>query len=115
MAGHDEIDSAVVGNYGSKSASGGRRSYFAHLTFKDPGVRELVGGIEAILSNPQANFQLREQILQRLAGVIGNAIHAKLIRPEDYKPRWFKGTAYEQYLKENLGDINRKYELGIRV
>ncbi|MBS3113506.1 hypothetical protein J4448_00230 [Candidatus Woesearchaeota archaeon] len=99
----------------SAGRASGRGSYFAHLTFKDSGVRELVSGIESILSNPQADFKLREDILQNLAGVIGNAIHAKLIRPEDYKPRWFKGTAYEQYLKETLGDINRKYELGIRV
>jgi len=95
--------------------SSDRRSYFANIQFNNPGVRELVSGIESTLSNPQADFKLREDILQKLAGVIGNAIHAKLIRPEDYKPRWFKGTAYEQYLKETLGDINRKYELGIRV
>ena len=92
-----------------------RKSYFADLTFKDPGVRELVSGIESTLSNPQADFKVREGILQRLAGVISTAMHAKLIRPEDYKPRWFKGTAYEEYLKINLGYINREYNLGIRV
>ena len=89
-------------------------SYFAHLTFKDKNVRDLTAGIESVISNPNTEANLQAQVQAKLDGVVRIAQQSGLIG-KDYRPRWFKGTAYEQYLKENLGDINWRYNLGIRV
>ena len=113
MGATDNVGIPVVGKYSGSHPK--RKSYFADLTFKDPIVRELVSGIESILASPQADFKLREDILQKVAEMIGNAIQARLIRPRDYKPRLFRGTAYEQYQKRNLWDKSREYKLDIRV
>ena len=89
-----------------------KRSYFLGLQFEDRNVRELVSGIESVLAGP--DNELKTQVRVRLDKVMKDA-KTKGFVGDDYKPRLFKRTRYETYLRSNLDLINREFKLGIRA